>query len=147
MTHEWLQDKTPDTTSGLCCLCICPYMYVCSKVWTLSLFIPKLRPKAAVVQTRILPWGSKIQPPHTSISSPPRGRTESVRGWLDISGITKPFSTPKLFIFTLSWHFNTPPCGSTDPLPGMNQTPPRSCQLEAKRPNLRFDKTEDRNDH
>lgn len=56
-------------------------------------------------------------------------------GGVDISGIAKPFSTPKLFIFILSWHFNTPLCGSTDPLPemkGEKKTPSPLTQLSAR---------------
>lgn len=109
-----------------------------AQVCPLSLFIlliHKLGPEGAAFQTGKPPAavGSSL-PTCQSPFSP--GATPSLSGGgVDISGILP--STPKLFIFILSWHFNTPPCRLSDPLPKTSeerkqQLPSDTCQLEAR---------------
>lgn len=111
-----------------------------------------LFPESFTKDLKLLPFKQGNPPAAVRSSFPtcqsplcPRAIPSLSGGGVDISCIAKPFSTPKLFIFSLSWHFNTPLCFLSDHLPKMRQKkknlPSHSCQLEANRPNLRFDKT------
>lgn len=109
-----------------------------AKVCPLSLFIlliHKLGPEGAAFQTGKPPAAVGSSLPTCQSPFSPGATPRLSGGGVDISGILP--STPKLFIFILSWHFNTPPCRLSDPLPKTSeerkqQLPSDTCQLEAR---------------